>query len=219
MRFRINLLPFAITALCMTGWGFSSNPPDSKTGAKGEGLCIDCHNSFTPNSGNGSLSLLGTPTVYMADSTYPLTVILSDPGQSRWGFELAVKEQGDQQAGTITVTDLTNTQSSTSEGINYLKHTSSGTYARTTDGPVSWTFTWTAPSSGTGRVRFYIAGNAANNNGNNQGDYIYNINREIEEQIATGAAPLTPLGWVIVVMLVTGSSIWFVVSKRRVLRV
>ncbi len=219
MSFRRNFLPLAITALCMTGWGFSSNPPDSKTGAVGEGLCIDCHNSFAQNSGDGSLSLWGTPSVYVPDSTYPLTVILSDPGQSRWGFELAVKEIADQQAGTITVTDLTNTQSSTSEGITYLKHTSAGTYARTTDGPVSWTFTWTAPSSGTGRVHFYFAGNAANNNGNNQGDYIYNINREIKEQTAAGVTPLTPLGWVIMVTLVAGSSIWFVVSKRRILRV
>lgn len=218
MGFRVAFLTFAITTVWVTVWGFSSSPPDGKTGAPGEGLCTDCHNSFVPNSGDGSLSLLGTPAEYVPDSTYPMIVILSDQGQSRWGFELVVKKVSNQQAGAITITDITNTQFSTSAGITYLKHTSSGAYAGTIDGPVAWTFTWTAPSSGTGRVLFYVAGNAANNNGNNQGDYIYNINKEIAEQTAIGVQPLTPLGLVILVTLVTGSSIWLVITRRRVLR-
>ena len=35
-------------------------------------------------------------------------------------------------------------------------------------------FSWTAPATDVGPVTFYVAANAANNNGNNQGDQIYN---------------------------------------------
>ena len=45
-----------------------------------------------------------------------------------------------------------------------------GTASRT------WQVRWTAPSTDIGTVRFWFAGNAANGNGDNQGDYIYTSN-------------------------------------------
>jgi len=138
--------------------------------------------SFPPNSGDGSLTITGLPARYDSGATYSLSVNLADPGQQRWGFELAVKDSNNQQAGTITVTDVVNTQSSTSGGITYLKQTSTGTYAGTVDGPVTWSFDWIAPSSGTGKVYFYVAGVAANDGSGTNGDYVYNISQEIPEK-------------------------------------
>jgi hypothetical protein len=163
----------------VTVWSFSTGPPDEKTGAPGEGLCTECHTSFQPSSGDGSLSLSGLPAVYDSAATYSLMVTLSDPDQQRWGFELAVKDEGHQQAGTITVTDAVNTQTSVSNGITYLKHKSAGTFNGTPNGPVSWGFDWTAPGTSTGGIWFYVAGNAANGNGFNSGDYIYNIGSSV----------------------------------------
>jgi hypothetical protein len=219
MRLKIAFILIGLTMFAIMVWASSSGPPNSKTGAPGEGLCTDCHNSFSPNSGDGSLSLQGTPPVYQPGTTYPLTVTLSDPGQTRWGFELAVKDASDQQAGTIVVTDGTNTQTSSSGGITYLKHTSTGTYAGTLNGPVSWNFSWTAPSAGTGTVTFYVAGNAANNNGSTNGDYIYNISKQIPEVEAEAIPNLTLLGLIILVILIVGSGIWYMIKRKQVARV
>jgi hypothetical protein len=142
-------------------------------------------------------------------------VTLSDPDQSRWGFELAVKDVSDQQAGTIVVTDAVNTLVSTSGGITYLKQTSTGTFAGTADGPVSWSFNWTAPSSGTGTVYFYVAGCAANNNDLDAGDYVYNISKEVQER--SKAPVLTQWGVMALVILVVITGIWLMLKRRPVM--
>ncbi|PJA28891.1 MAG: hypothetical protein CO189_03830 [candidate division Zixibacteria bacterium CG_4_9_14_3_um_filter_46_8] len=147
--------------------GYSSGPPDGKTGAPDEGTCVDCHTSFPLNSGDGSLSISG-PTEYLAGETYIIEVQISDPDQSRWGFEFSPLEYG-----SIIISDPINTQMSSSGGRTYIKHTTAGTYQGTPDGPVSWSFQWTAPATPPDSVIFYAAGNGANGNGNNQGDYIY----------------------------------------------
>ena len=61
---------------------------------------------------------------------------------------------------------------SSSFGREYIKHTLPGTAAGQPEGH-AWSFEWTAPPDDVGPVTFYAAGNAANNNGNNSGDYIY----------------------------------------------
>ncbi len=78
----IMLLPLALIAESM----FSSNPPDGRTGAPGEGLCTNCHASFPVNSGDGSLEILGVPDTVTAGQTVAVAVQLQDPGQQRWGF-------------------------------------------------------------------------------------------------------------------------------------
>jgi hypothetical protein len=198
-------------AVGMTVRGFSGGPPDGTTGAPGEVLCTDCHTSFPANSGDGQLTLLGLPDAFDPGQTYTFTVSLADPGQQRWGFELAVKDDNDQQAGTITVTDAVNTQTSVSGGITYLKHTSTGTQNGTPDGPVTWSFDWTAPSKGRQVAIFYAAGNAANGNGSNQGDYIYSISRIV----STRDMPSTQiLGQLVLVGLILGSAIFLIVRRR-----
>ncbi len=161
----------------MTVWAFTGSPPDGATGAPGEELCTDCHTSFLADSGDGLLTITGLPDQFEPGQTYSLTVSLADAGQQRWGFELSVKDDRDQQAGSITVTDAVNTQASVIADITYLKHTSTGTQNGTPDGSGAWTFDWTAPSKGRQVAIFYLAGNAANGNGNTLGDYIYNILR------------------------------------------
>jgi hypothetical protein len=147
---------------------YSGGPPDGKTGAPSEGTCVDCHASHPLNSGDGSLTI-DAPTGYEPGMTYTITVSLEDMGQSRWGFELTPLDQG-----SITITDATNTQSSSQGGNSYVKHTSTGTHNGTGDGPVSWTFDWTAPAvDPPATITLYAAGNAADGNFTTTNDYIY----------------------------------------------
>ncbi len=58
------------------------------------------------------------------------------------------------------------------QGAQYFKHRSAGTFAGQANN-ATWSFDWTAPGAGVGQVTFYVAGNAANNNGSDLGDRIY----------------------------------------------
>ncbi|MEE9555044.1 MAG: IPTL-CTERM sorting domain-containing protein [candidate division Zixibacteria bacterium] len=145
----------------------SGNPPDGKTGAPGEGTCRDCHSSYPLNSGDGAFTIVA-PSDFEAGLTYPIAVEISDPGQQRWGFEITPLA-----LGSITITDPTNTQYSSSGGKIYTKQTSAGTYNGTPNGPVSWSFDWTAPADPPEQIVFYAAGIAANGNGSASGDYVY----------------------------------------------
>jgi hypothetical protein len=164
----------------------SSQPPVATTGAPGQGTCKSCHGTGTDDVGNGSLTI-SAPDFYMPGATDTITVTIQDPGQQRWGFELTVLKNSDNtMAGALTsISPYTGTNSS--GGITYIGHVSNvsadGTFAGTTNGPVSWEFTWTAPLSGSGPVTFYFTGVAANGNGQkDSGDYTYkNTHGAIEE--------------------------------------
>jgi hypothetical protein len=143
----------------------AGDPPSNSTCNQG-----GCHNSFVLNSGGGTLSLSGVPfnnNNYTPGQTYDLTVNLRHVGKSRWGFELTALDSNNNRAGTIIVTDSTNTQLSD----KYLKHRLSGAFFNPDQSP-GWNFQWKAPSSGI-PVIFYVAGNAANGDGSNGGDQIY----------------------------------------------
>ncbi|MFQ5869456.1 MAG: choice-of-anchor V domain-containing protein [Candidatus Zixiibacteriota bacterium] len=148
-------------------YAYSGNPPNGKTGAPGEGTCHDCHMNYPLNSGDGAFTILG-PEQFAPGETHDITVQLSDPDQSRWGFELTPLT-----LGTITITDPTNTQLGIENGKSYVKQTSAGTYNGTPNGPVSWSFDWTAPSEPPDTIIFYAAGTAADGNGMPPGDYVY----------------------------------------------
>lgn len=135
--------------------------------------CTQCHSTNAVNAGDGAMSVQGVPASYMPGQTYRLTVTLEDPGQSRWGFELVALDQSDANAGGLTSVDGNTQTSIDSAGRIFAKQTRPGTFAGTSNGPVSWDLDWTAPAAGTGTVSFFAAGNAANNNNGNSGDFIY----------------------------------------------
>lgn len=176
-RTRIITIILSVLLIPAVVYTFSSGPPDAKTGAPGESTCIDCHTTFPLNSGSGTLKIENVPVEFIPMIQYPITIKISQNGQKRWGFELKTT------SGTILVTDSTNTQLSLSTGTAYLKHTSVGTYADNTSGGI-WTFNWQAPSAGSDTVIFYAAGNAANNNGFNTGDYIYTTTATTHQRVS-----------------------------------
>jgi uncharacterized protein (TIGR03437 family) len=164
---------------------YRSGPDPARTGAPGELTCnmAACHNSFATNSGGGALSLTGLPANYTPSQEINLTVIMNQAGRALYGFELtAIDDQG-RRAGELIVTDSSRTQRITGVVLNnlreYLQHNFNGTTPNGAN-QGSWNFRWRAPAQSVGRVTFYVAGNAANNDGTSLGDFIYTISQSIQ---------------------------------------
>ncbi len=163
---------YLLASTCGLLLAFSTGPLPGRTGDFGEPSCTECHTSFPVNTPGGTLTISGVPPQYSPGQTYPITVTISKNGQRRWGFELSARSAGSgAQAGSLIVSDPANTQIKTQNNIQYIEHTEAGTQPGSSQG--TWTFNWQAPDSAVGAIRFSAAGNAANGDGTNQGDYIF----------------------------------------------
>ncbi len=157
---------------------FSTGPPIGYTGAPAESSCSDCHSEFPLNSGPGSVEILGLPHDYKPGQQYTVSVKVSQKEAILYGFEVTAINRLGAQAGTLTVTNSTRTQFEEGQfgpkdlTRQYIFHTLSGVVPQDF-GFNTWSFTWTAPAQRIGKIDFYAAGNAADSNGNSNGDYIY----------------------------------------------
>lgn len=155
------------------------NPPTGHTGSpKDRESCIECHNSYAVNSGDGYFLIFGLPEDgYVPGKTYEVSVTLSDPEQSRWGFELsAIHVEGKtvMQGGSFVLTDPDNTciACDMDTQLEYVTHTEAGTFAGS-EKPAVWCFNWTAPETNIGEIGFYAAGIASDYGNSPLGDYCY----------------------------------------------
>jgi hypothetical protein len=196
---------------------YSGGPPDGRTGAPEENLCLGCHSTYDPNSGDGSLQII-VPDEVMAGQPTTITVVLEDPGQLRWGFEMTVINSVWDGVGAFTITDAVNTQlSDNAEPVrDYVKHTSTGTYAGTADGPVQWSVEYTPSSDFPAESFFdvYVAGNAANNDGSSDGDYIYTANKRVNITAAVGVPSSSLVGLLILTVLLILTA-FYILTRRR----
>ena len=97
--------------------------------------------------------LNGVPTDYTPGSTYAISVGMGT-SPTTGGFSLAV-----------TQGQFSNPDANTRLNSNAKQATHDYSY-----GTTSWSFDWTAPSAGTGSVRFDLAVLSANGNGGTSGD-------------------------------------------------
>ena len=143
----------------------------NQAGAPFEGTCGGCH--F--DAGNGSISLSGLPFSFLENQTYTFTLTLEEDfldtnPSAVGGFQIVaidIDSGNNNMVGSFTPSTGTRVTPS-----GRLTHS---TPASMTNGEVSWTFDYTAPSHGVGPIRFYYTGNAANGNGvNGAGDYAHN---------------------------------------------
>ncbi len=179
--------------ISVTGiFAYSGGPPDVRTGANGGMTCIDgCHTGSELNSGGGSMSITSNipQAGYIPDTIYTITVSISQSSVSSYGFEANALSLTGEQAGTIIVTDATNTKASTTNNITYIKHSKP---ASGSNG--SWSFDWEAPTGDAGVATIYVAGNAANGNSAPSGDQIYaksvsfspDLTTDVESEITPG---------------------------------
>ncbi|MFN5415828.1 MAG: choice-of-anchor V domain-containing protein [Flavobacteriia bacterium] len=148
----------------------SNGGPAGKSGAPGESTCTDCHSgSVQDGAGINQLGLFdanqNAVTEYTPGETY--TVGITTEAASKRGFQVTPRIlSSNAQAGTSTgISFVSSVQSQGNQ--QYINHNSTSNTSAS-----GWLFTWTAPATDVGDVRFYLATNITNNQGNTGGDVI-----------------------------------------------
>ena len=187
-------------------YAYSEGPDPRKTGAPGDGLCIECH-AAAANTGTGKVEVaFPAGLTYTPGAKQRLTVTVTDSAARLWGFQLTARlatNETNGQAGAFESVDASTRvicedgRAKPGQGcpasapLEFIEHTLSG------NGSNTFAFNWTAPASDVGAVHFYVAGNAANGNGRNDaGDLIYTANYKVTAA-ATQPQPAMAQGGVV----------------------
>lgn len=196
MQIKHTFLFTLILGLVWTGYlfAFILGPDPASNGVFGNALACataGCHTGASVNSSGGSVTLSGLPATWTPGQTYSLSVTIARTGQRVFGFQLsAVTDSTSQQAGTLAAgnsrvqvvcSDSRGRQiiCSTAGAVQFAQHTNAQLVTST------YSVNWTAPSSASiGTVRFNVAGNAANGDNSNQGDFIYTSVARVEPAAA-----------------------------------
>ena len=157
----------------------SGQPPQGYTGATAGTNCTACHGGNPLNAAGGSVVINGLPANYTPGTQYPFTVTITHGAANRlrWGFSIKAVGTNNNDVGTFSSVAPSNASINGAE----LSHL----IAPSTAPGSSFTFTnlrWTAPANPTSQqqaVTFYVAGNAADANDDNSGDFIYTATRTV----------------------------------------
>lgn len=180
--------PFAL-------WARSTGPILRRTGAPtddGGQTCRQCHTTFELNSPGGRVTIEAQP--YKPGIKQTIRVTVFHPEAMRWGFELTARQVSNENVTAGTFSANEEVQIKCDDGVpgntfgrngpceggvkEFAEHLEAATRTGS-GGSKTFLVEWTPPANEVGRIVFYAAGNAANNNGNNQGDRIYTTRLEI----------------------------------------
>jgi PKD repeat protein len=158
----------SLLSISYTSYNNASGPPTGMTGAPSEGNCTNCHSGTAIGSGSAwdAINITGLPANgYIPGTTYSLTINGSSAATSKNGVSLTALSPANAMAGSFTAG--AGNSILIGSGRNYMSHNSSGTSQS------SFSFSWTAPSTGVGAVTFYASFMGTNANNNNSGDIVY----------------------------------------------
>lgn len=180
LAFQKNTFVVEKTAYKNSHLAFSGGAPAGRTGAPGEINCTTsgCHDSGSAQDGTGFQTIIisdggGAVTEYTPNATYTIAITMTTANPKN-GFEIVSLDGSNAQAGTVTITNTTATQSvNGSAGKKYVTHKTAGNTLNT------WSYSWTAPATNVGDVTFYLATNESNSSGSDQGDIIRLSNTSI----------------------------------------
>ena len=188
MMNKLGMCGFLLTSAV---WAHSAGAPAGVAGVPGEDNCTQCHGT-TINSGGGKVTVsLVDVSNWTPGQQLRVRITLADPTAQRWGFEITARSAANPNAnaGVFALADASITRRMAGfAGAEYITHTTAGTRPGT-GGSSSWDVLWTPPAdAGFGAVTFYAAGNAANNNGQNDaGDHIYTTSLNVSPAANTPA--------------------------------
>jgi hypothetical protein len=149
---KIFILPALLILVSIIFFSFSGNDskypggsPGGYSGSPGDMQnCTSCHGSATniTNVISSNVPVSG----YIGGTLYTITLTL--PGSGKKGFEVSPQSVSGTLLGTLTA----GTGSKLTNASKAVTHSSS-----VSTNPAVWTFSWTAPATGTGPVTFYGA--------------------------------------------------------------
>jgi len=153
----------------------SNGPSNIYNGVKGNpSNCSSCHGPASAATtatirvdSTGGVAV----TKYVAGMTYTVTVTGSHTSNTKFGFQFAaVSGTGSAQvkAGTFGATLPSQVKKLTMSTVDFIEHSA------TITGPLSKSFTWTAPATNVGDVKMYLTVNAVDGNGGNNSADISN---------------------------------------------
>src|SRR5216683_2104557 len=132
---------------------------------------VSCHVGTAVNAGGGKVEVtFAEGTTYTPGQKQRVTVKVSDPTASIYGFQMSAQLANNSQAGTFTPLDA-------SIFVLCLDGSVRGTSACRSNPPLEYiehsfpsstgvfTMDWTPPATNVGDVKIYVAGNGANGNG------------------------------------------------------
>jgi uncharacterized protein (TIGR03437 family) len=181
---------------------YASGPPARHTGAPGDPTtCTECHTGSAVGTGV-QIAFADGSTTYTPGATKQMRVTVTDTARI-YGFQATARlasNLSNGQAGTfrpvgtstqvICENDSARPSSSScpsSAPVEFIEHTLAGTSN-------TFEFEWVAPATNVGDVRFYVAGNAANGNGQNTGDRIHTANLTATAGAAANAPTISSGG-------------------------
>ncbi len=179
----------AVLFAAAEAWGNGKGAPPGRAGVPVDGpTCweVACHTGTPLNGGGGrvTVSLSGGGT-YVPGVAQAVTVTVTDSAAVIYGMQAAsrLSASASTQAGGFRATNARLHVDCWSADWSKINSKSGATCPAATPlefithtGPEpgnTFTFEWTPPATASGSVVIYVAANAANGNGNPQGDRIY----------------------------------------------
>jgi uncharacterized protein (TIGR03437 family) len=175
----------------------SGGPEPRKTGAPGDENCTSCHTgSLNPSTGSVQIAAAEGNTYTPGQRKRFTVTIMGNPAARVHGFQATARLASDPQRGQAGTLHPVNTETfvqcedaSTNLPcrdtaiVQFIQHSqakSDNTYE----------FEWTPPASAdAGNVNIYVAGNAANGNGQESGDRIFTTSITLTPNVASGPRP------------------------------
>jgi uncharacterized protein (TIGR03437 family) len=191
---------FAMVPSVVLLYAYSEGPATRFTGAPGDDpdACTVCHLGTPLNGGGGKVVVnFDNGQTYTPGEKQTFTIVITDSAARVYGFEmtarldsdLAYGQAGDFTAGAGQVVKCDDESIKGASGcppkfpVQFIEHFNQPFRTNTIQ------VQWTAPATNVGNVHLYVAANAANNSGNENGDHIYTANYVLTPQ---GGAPATP---------------------------
>ncbi len=172
-------------------FAFSGQHPTTSTGgytgAPNDSACTQCHSPG--GSLEGTVEISGLPASVTPNSTYPLTVTITNTSGSatRAGFQMVSLKANLANGGTFTTPAAeTSAVVKTAGGKSYIGHEPAKNFAANV---VTYMAEWTAPASATGDLTVYAGAIIANGANGNSNDKF--VATSVSTVLSGGSDPLT----------------------------
>lgn len=162
-------------------FAFSGSHPTTNsggyTGAPNDNVCTACH---TPGGSlDGTIEITGLPSLVTANTTYPLTVTITDTSTggvaAKAGFQLVSLKSNLANGGTFTsASGETNTAVKTVSSKSYIGHEPAKSFG--SNNIVTYDIEWTSPANADDNITIYGASMIVNGADGNSNDKFVTTN-------------------------------------------